>query len=118
MQPGVVIVGSGQAGFQTAASLRSEHYEGSVTLIGDEPRIPYQRPPLSKGYLLGKQDRASIELRPASFYTQQKIDLLAGEKVVSIDRGAREVALASGRRIPYAKLVLATGARNRLLPVE
>ncbi len=89
MQPGVrgiVIVGPGQAGFQTAASLRSEHYEGSVTLVGDEPHIPYQRPPLSKGYLLGKQDRASIELRPASFYTQHKIDLLAGEKVVSIDR--------------------------------
>lgn len=118
MQPGVVIVGSGQAGFQTAASLRSEHYEGSVTLIGDEPHIPYQRPPLSKGYLLGKQDRASIELRPASFYTQQKIDLLAGEKVVAIDRRAHEVTLASGRKIPYAKLVLATGARNRLLPVE
>jgi 3-phenylpropionate/trans-cinnamate dioxygenase ferredoxin reductase subunit len=118
LAPGVVIVGTGQAGFQTAASLRSEHYDGSVTLIGNELHIPYQRPPLSKGYLLGKQDRASIELRPASFYVQQIIDLLAGEAVVSIERAGHEVTLASGRRIPYLKLVLATGARNRLLPVE
>lgn len=114
----MVIVGTGQAGFQTAASLRSEHYAGSVTLIGDELHIPYQRPPLSKGYLLGKVDRAAIELRPASFYVQQIIDLIAGEKVVAIDRAGHDVALASGRRIPYSKLVLATGARNRLLPVE
>jgi 3-phenylpropionate/trans-cinnamate dioxygenase ferredoxin reductase subunit len=116
--PGVVIVGTGQAGFQTAASLRSEHYQATITLIGDEAHIPYQRPPLSKGFLLGKQDRTNIELRPAAFYVQQIIDLLAGEKVVSIDRSAHQVALASGRRIPYAKLVLATGARNRLLSVE
>jgi 3-phenylpropionate/trans-cinnamate dioxygenase ferredoxin reductase subunit len=119
MQPGVVIVGSGQAGFQTAASLRSEHYEGTITLIGEEPHIPYQRPPLSKGFLVGKQDRASIDLRPAAFYHQHGIDLLAGKRVASIDRHAHEVTLASERRrIPYAKLVLATGARNCRLPVE
>jgi 3-phenylpropionate/trans-cinnamate dioxygenase ferredoxin reductase component len=114
----VVIIGSGQAGFQTAASLRAEKFEGSITLIGDEPHIPYYRPPLSKGFLLGKQDRASVDLRPESFYTQHKIDLMAGERVVAIDGAGRTVKLASGRTIAYDKLVLATGARNRLLPVE
>ena len=114
---GTVIIGTGQAGFQTAASLRSEGYQEPITLIGDEPHIPYQRPPLSKGFPLGKQDLASIEFRPAKFYADHKINLLTSERVAALERRDRHVFLKSGSRIPYDKLVLAVGARNRLLPV-
>ncbi|HEY2842426.1 MAG TPA: FAD-dependent oxidoreductase, partial [Bryobacteraceae bacterium] len=115
---GVVIIGGGQAGFQTAASLRAEGYQEHITLIGDEAHIPYQRPPLSKGYLIGKQEQRHAELRPAPFYETQKIDLITGRRVTSIDRDARKVTLDSGERIAYDTLVLATGARNRVLPAE
>src|ERR1700688_1178712 len=97
--PGVVIVGAGQGGFQVAASLRTE-----------EPYLPYQRPPLSKEYLLGKQAIEKTELRPGAFYEAQRIDLLTGERAVAIDRENRRVRLASGASIPYSKLVLATGS--------
>lgn len=115
MGAGTVIVGAGQAGFQTAASLRAEGYSEPIVLIGEEPHIPYQRPPLSKGFPLGTQDFDSIELRPRAFYHDHRIDLLTGEKVVAIDRAERRVRLASGAQIPYQTLVLAVGARNRLL---
>ncbi len=117
MPGGVVIVGSGQAGYQTAASLRSAGYAEPITLVGEEPHVPYQRPPLSKGFALGKQDRESLEFRPANFYRDHSIDLLVGEKVMAIDRAARSVLLASARRLSYGSLVLAVGARNRLLPI-
>ena len=118
MPAGAVIVGTGQAGFQTAASLRSEGYQEPVTLIGEEPHIPYQRPPLSKGFPLGTQDLESIELRPSKFYQDHDIYLMPGERVIAIDRTARFVNLAAGSRVPYDKLVLAVGARNRLLPIK
>ena len=111
----VVIIGAGQGGFQTAASLRTEEYQERITLIGDEPNIPYQRPPLSKGFLLGKQEQRHAELRPAAFYDTQKIDLVTG-RVSAIDRFARRITLYSGEHIEYDTLVLATGARNRKLP--
>src|ERR1700687_983225 len=118
MGAGTVIVGTGQARFQPAASLRSEGYEEPITLIGEEPHIPYQRPPLSKGFPLGQQDFESIQLRPERFYQDHRIDLLAGKKVMAIDRAERQVRLESGARIPYEKLVLAVGARNRKLTVK
>jgi 3-phenylpropionate/trans-cinnamate dioxygenase ferredoxin reductase component len=118
MKSGTVIVGTGQAGFQTAASLRTEGYLEKITLIGEEPHIPYQRPPLSKGFPLGKQDIESIELRPKQFYRDHQIDLLAGEKVVAIDGAARQVKLDSGGHLLYESLVLAVGARNRRLSLE
>jgi len=114
---GTVIIGTGLAGFQTAASLRAEGYQESITLIGEESHIPYQRPPLSKGFPLGTQDRESIELRPQKFYQDHKINLLTGERVVAIEPAEHQVCLASGGRIPYDKLVLAVGASNRLLPI-
>ena len=80
MPSGVVIVGGGQAGYQTAASLRTEGYDGPVFLIGEEPGAPYQRPPLSKAFVLGKQDHTQILLRPESYYQSHRIELLAGEK--------------------------------------
>lgn len=114
MQAGVIIVGSGQGGFQVAASLREEGYGGAITLVGEEPGVPYQRPPLSKGLLLGKTTEQQLELRPAAFYGERDITLLQGERVVAIDRDARQVRLASGASLAYEHLVLATGARARM----
>ena len=114
----VVIIGAGQAGFQTAASLRTEGYQERITLIGEEPHLPYQRPPLSKGFLLGKQEARHATLRPVTFYESQRIDLVTGQRAAAIDCGSRRVMLASGQHIEYDALVLATGARNRPLPVE
>ncbi len=119
---GVVIVGAGQAGFQVAASLRAEGYSEPIALIGDEPSLPYQRPPLSKGFMTGKQEIEATALRPLAFYESHRIDLVTGAKVIEIDRVARSVSLASGRALrrsfPYDALVLAVGARNRTLPVK
>ncbi|WP_407520103.1 NAD(P)/FAD-dependent oxidoreductase [Methylobacterium oryzisoli] len=114
---GIVIVGAGQGGFQVAASLREGGYEGSILLLGDEPAPPYQRPPLSKAYLTGKTDAAGLQLRPESFYADHRIAVRTGAPVVAIDRGARQVRLADGEAIGYDHLVLATGSRNRPLPV-
>jgi 3-phenylpropionate/trans-cinnamate dioxygenase ferredoxin reductase subunit len=113
----VVIVGAGQGGLQVAASLRQEGFDGAIALVGDEPGVPYQRPPLSKAYMLGASTAADLALKADGFFADQRIDLLAGETVAAIDRGGRAVALASGARLPFDHLVLATGARNRPLPV-
>ncbi|MEP7352347.1 MAG: FAD-dependent oxidoreductase [Acidobacteriota bacterium] len=115
---GIVIVGGGQGGFQTAVSLRAEGYQDSITIIGDEAELPYQRPPLSKGLLSGKQEARHAMLRPAPFYATQRVELITGQRAAGIDRVGRAVTLASGQGIGYDSLVLATGARNRLLPIE
>ncbi|HEY9215805.1 MAG TPA: FAD-dependent oxidoreductase [Ancylobacter sp.] len=113
---GIVIVGAGQGGFQAAASLRDVGYEGRVTLVGDEPGLPYQRPPLSKAYLKGDAGIEQIELRPAAFFRDHRIDLL-NVRVESIDRAAHLLKLEGGGTLAYEHLILATGARNRPLPV-
>jgi 3-phenylpropionate/trans-cinnamate dioxygenase ferredoxin reductase subunit len=113
----VAIVGTGQAGFQAAASLRQDSFAGRIVLIGDEPVSPYQRPPLSKSYLAGDSRLDELWLRPDSFYAKQEIDLLAGETVTAIDRAGRRLQLASGVELPWDHLVLATGARYRPLAV-
>ncbi len=115
---GVVIVGAGQAGFQVAASLRMEGYAEPIMLIGDEPNLPYQRPPLSKGFMAGKQEIEATALRPLAFYESHRIDLMTGARVTGIDRVSRRVSLESGRTLRYDALVLAVGARNRTLPVK
>lgn len=112
---GVVIAGAGQAGFQAAFSLRTEGYTGPVTLVGEEAGLPYQRPPLSKGCLHGKQELDEIDLRPAGFYEKQNITLRMGERILAIDRDARRVSLADGDGLEYDYLLLATGASNRRL---
>lgn len=116
-QPTVAIIGSGQAGLQVAVSLRELGYEGRVVLIGDEPHAPYQRPPLSKGYLLGEVSPAQVTLRPAAFFTKERVELIAGTQAVAIDRTRRIVGLEDDSVVRYDHLVLATGARNRPLPV-
>ena len=113
-QDPVVIVGAGHAGFQLAASLRQHGFEGGIVLIGDEPALPYQRPPLSKDYLDGKIGLDLLLMRPEAFYQDHRIDYLQGGRVSEIDRAGKTVRLASGERLGYSHLVLATGARNRV----
>lgn len=113
----VVIAGSGQAGFQTAVSLRENGYAGPITLVGDEPLLPYQRPPLSKKYLDGSTSADTVWLRPRSFYEAHDIGLHSGDAIVSIDRQERRVQLRSGRNLDYAHLVLAVGARPCWPPI-
>ncbi|MCJ2081016.1 NAD(P)/FAD-dependent oxidoreductase [Methylobacterium sp. J-090] len=117
MSAGVVVVGAGQAGFQLAASLREAGYADPITLLGDETDRPYQRPPLSKAYLAGKTDAAGLELRPAAYFADHHILHRPSVRVGSIDRPLRRVLCADGTALAYDHLVLATGARNRALPV-
>jgi 3-phenylpropionate/trans-cinnamate dioxygenase ferredoxin reductase component len=114
MATAVVIVGAGHAGFQLAASLRQHGYKERVCLVNDEAHLPYQRPPLSKAYLKSAGGPDSLMFRPDKFYRDQNIDLI-GDRAMSIDRAARKLLLASGTSLEYGHLVLATGARNRLL---
>jgi 3-phenylpropionate/trans-cinnamate dioxygenase ferredoxin reductase subunit len=111
----VVVVGGGQAGAALVTKLRNDGFTGSVTLIGDEPVPPYQRPPLSKKYLLGEMAEERLYFKPSSFYGEHDIELVTGTPVTAIDRTAGEVVTAD-RRIPYDTLVLTTGSLPRLLP--
>jgi 3-phenylpropionate/trans-cinnamate dioxygenase ferredoxin reductase subunit len=115
-QEPVLIVGAGHAGFQLAASLRQHGFGGRICLINDEAHLPYQRPPLSKAYLKGAGAPDSLMFRPNKFYREQKIELTA-DRAVAIDRATRKLLLASGASLDYGHLVLATGARNRLLDI-
>jgi 3-phenylpropionate/trans-cinnamate dioxygenase ferredoxin reductase subunit len=113
----IVVVGAGQAGASLVARLRALGHTGPLTLIGDEPVPPYQRPPLSKAYLKGEMALERLYLRPLSFYEQEHIDLVTAARVTAIDRTARVVRLADGRTLPFDLLALTTGARpRRLLP--
>ena len=112
----VVIVGNGHAGLHTAVSLRDGGFDGRLVLIGDEPDLPYQRPPLSKAYLDEAADASSLAFRNAGFYGSQRIELLTGSRVTAIDRSARRVRVGDGD-LAYDHLVLATGARDRPLPI-
>src|SRR5215471_21185399 len=112
----VLIVGAGHAGFQAASSLRQLGYKDRVAVINDELHLPYQRPPLSKAYLKGTGGPDTLMFRPQKFYDDQTIELIA-DHAVAIDRNAKKMKLASGAALDYAHLVLATGARNRLLDI-
>jgi 3-phenylpropionate/trans-cinnamate dioxygenase ferredoxin reductase subunit len=113
----VVIVGAGHAGGSAAAFLRQYGHTGPIVLIGDEPLLPYQRPPLSKAWLKGEADADSLQLKPSSWYEEAGVSLRLGGVVVSLNRGAKTVTLASGEHLPYDYLILATGARARALPI-
>jgi 3-phenylpropionate/trans-cinnamate dioxygenase ferredoxin reductase component len=116
--PAIVIAGAGLAGAKAAETLRDEGFGGPVVLIGDETERPYERPPLSKDYLLGKAERESIFVHPRSWYGEHDVDLRLGVPVTSIDAAAHAVSLADGSRVGYAKLLLATGSSPRRLPIE
>lgn len=116
---GTVIIGAGQGGLHLAASLRQAGYAGPVTLVGAEHGLPYQRPPLSKAYLLDGRAEA-LTLRPASFFTGKDVTYLPGHLAEEIDRATRTVTLRNDggvRILPYDHLVLATGARNLTPPI-
>jgi 3-phenylpropionate/trans-cinnamate dioxygenase ferredoxin reductase subunit len=115
-QGAVAIVGAGHAGFQVVASLRQHGFVDPIYLINDEAHLPYQRPPLSKAYIKGNAGPESLMFRPEKFYRDQAIELVA-DRAVAIDRAARRLKLASGKALDYGHLVLATGARNRLLDI-
>jgi 3-phenylpropionate/trans-cinnamate dioxygenase ferredoxin reductase subunit len=113
----IIIIGAGQAGGETAQRLRQGGFAGDITLIGEEPVAPYQRPPLSKAYLKGELDMDRLMLRPASVYAEEKVALLTKTRAVWIDRANRKVRIEGGRELPYDALVLATGAKARKLPL-
>ena len=113
-----VIVGGGLAGAKAAETLREEGFEGRVVLIGDERDRPYERPPLSKGYLLGDEERSSAYVHEEGWYGEKSVELLTGRRVARLDRAAHEVELEDGERIGYAKLLLTTGSSPRRLKVD
>ncbi len=112
-----IIVGGGHAAAKVVASLREQGWSGAITLISAEPHLPYHRPPLSKDYLLGHKPIADLLIEPAAFYREHNIECLLGERVRGVDAAAHTVSLESGRVLSYTKLVLATGAKVRRLPV-
>jgi 3-phenylpropionate/trans-cinnamate dioxygenase ferredoxin reductase subunit len=113
-----VIVGASLAGAKAAETLRAEGFTGPIVLVGTEHELPYERPPLSKDYLLGKAERDSIFVHPAQWYADNNIDLRTGVTVTEIDRAAHAVVLADGTRIGYGKLLLTTGSSPRRLTIE
>jgi 3-phenylpropionate/trans-cinnamate dioxygenase ferredoxin reductase component len=112
-----LIVGASLAGAKAAEALRAAGFDGPVTLIGTETELPYERPPLSKAYLQGKAERSSIYVHPREWYADSEVELRLGATVTGIDRAARQVTLADGSRLGYAKLLLTTGSSPRRLPV-
>ena len=112
---GIIVIGAGQAGSSLVAKLRKDGYEGEITLIGSEPVPPYQRPPLSKAYLLGEMELERLFLRPESFYADQNITLRLGQTVTGIDAAAKTVSLGD-EVLSYDHLALTTGSVPRRLP--
>ena len=112
-----VIVGAGLAGAKAAETLREEGFAGPVVLLGDEEERPYERPPLSKGYLLGKDPRESAYVHPADWYEAHDVDLRLGVRVIALRPADHEVEMVSGERLRYAKLLLTTGSDVRTLNV-
>lgn len=117
MSPAMVIIGANLAGGVAALTLREEGFDGKVVLIGAEPHPPYERPPLSKKYLHGEKSLAEITLRPLAYYAEQNIETRLGVWARRVDPQAKVVELENGERIPYDKVLIATGVRNRSLAV-
>lgn len=113
----IVIIGAGQAGAQTLISLRQSGFDGTISLIGDEPALPYQRPPLSKKFLAGDMEKAQLFFRPQAFYDKENIALYLGQRAEKIDPAAKIVTLADGTELTYTQLMLSTGSRPRTLPM-
>ena len=111
-----IIIGASHAAAQLVSSLRQEGWEGKISLIGDEPNLPYHRPPLSKAFFVGEKSEDELLIRAADFYEKNKVDLLLGSRVTKIDRDAKQITLEDGAEISYTKLALTTGARVRKIP--
>ena len=117
MSENCVIIGASHAAAQLVVSLRQSGWEGGVTLIGDEPDVPYHHPPLSKDYLSGEKSAAELLIRPADVYEDAGVNLMLGTRIAKIDRAAKTVITSDEVVIAYDKLVIATGARVRKLPI-
>lgn len=113
----VVVIGAGQAGFSVVSKLRTLGFDGELILVGEEPDPPYQRPPLSKAYLMGEMERERLYFRPEAFYSENAIDLRLGVRVDAIVRDARSV-ISNGEKLSYDELVLTTGSNARRLPTS
>src|SRR5581483_12057279 len=113
--PSYVIAGGGLAAVKAAETLRDEGFDGDIVLLGAEPERPYERPPLSKGYLQGSDSRDSVYVHPAGWYAEHGVDLRQGVTVTAVDRDAHVLATADGAQVSYDKLLLATGASPRRL---
>ena len=112
-----VIAGAGLAGAKAAEALRAEGFEGRIVLVGDEPELPYERPPLSKDYLRGESPREQARVHEPGFYAGHDIELLTGTSVTDLNAAARDVTLSTGERLGYDRLLLATGSEPRRLSV-
>jgi 3-phenylpropionate/trans-cinnamate dioxygenase ferredoxin reductase subunit len=112
-----VLIGGGLAGAKAAETLRSEGFEGRVVLVAEEPEVPYERPPLSKGYLLGNDEREKARVHEPGWYEENDVELRTGTPAVALDVAGRRVELGSGESLAYDKLLLATGSAARRLAV-
>jgi 3-phenylpropionate/trans-cinnamate dioxygenase ferredoxin reductase subunit len=117
MDSSIVVIGAGQAATELAVALRAGGFARSIRIVGEEPYLPYQRPPLSKDFLSGKSPYEKLMLRPESFWQEQKIEFILGVAATGIDRAKQKVSLADGRTLEYGTLVLATGTRARVPPL-
>jgi 3-phenylpropionate/trans-cinnamate dioxygenase ferredoxin reductase subunit len=113
----IVVVGAGQAATEFAVALRAQGHAGPIQIVGDEPYLPYQRPPLSKDYLSGKSPYEKLMLRPEAFWHEQRVEFLLGNAAEKIDRAKHMLILADGKTLTYGTLVLATGTRARIPPI-
>lgn len=116
-QPVFVIVGGGLGAAKLAESLRDQDFDGQLVVVGSESYLPYDRPPLTKGFLAGKKQLADFTLKPQEWYTEQKVDLRLSTHAESIDRRAKTVTLSDGSTLQYDKLALATGSRSKRPPI-
>lgn len=114
----ILIVGSGHAGVSVAFKLRAHGYDGRITLISDEPHLPYHRPPLSKKYITHAVEEEQLYLKQKSLYERERIELLLGSPVASINRDEKCITLASGKTLTYTALILATGTTARCIPAD
>lgn len=117
MNAPILIIGAGQAAIMAAEALRSGGHQGPLTLLGDEPHVPYHRPPLSKAFLAGEMDASRLPMRTPEMLAGKAIELRTGTKVTAINRTAKTVTLADGSTLPYGGLLLATGATACTLPL-
>jgi 3-phenylpropionate/trans-cinnamate dioxygenase ferredoxin reductase component len=113
-----IVVGAGLAGAKAAEELRTRGFDGRVLVIGSEPERPYERPPLTKGYLRGESEREKAYVHEEGFYAQQEIELLTGVTATALDTATARVTLDDGRELGYDRLLLATGAEPRRIPIE
>src|SRR3954471_13744999 len=105
-----VVVGAGLAGAKAAETLRAEGFDGRLVLVGAEPELPYERPPLSKDFLRGESPREQARVHGPEFYDEQHVQLMTGPRAVAVDPSASEVELEGGSRLRFDRLLLATGA--------